>query len=192
MDQKCDTVTLYTAQSEAVVEAVRSGTAFSCEAFVQKKYEESAPVFLTAYRWFSAEAAKLVPRPEGAGLPYWVFGSPQSVDLSGGGCPLTLCVPRDQAVFFDMYDWNRVLQMRYMGETPAQERAFQEELAMRGLRETDVMLSGFYPELRQQIIASWSRLFRHHERIRAGDLTGVGAMQAALWCIRKEWVVSWG
>ena len=94
-------------------------------------------------------------------MPYWAFGSVQSVDRSGGGSLLTLEVPRDQAVFFDMYDWNRVLQLKYMGENEKEERDFRDELA------------------------------RHHENIRRGDLTGVGAVQAALWCIRREWVVSW-
>ena len=192
MAQGRDTVTLYTAQSDAVIDAVHGGVAFSREEYVSRKYGESAPIFLTAYRWFAAEAQKLVPRPEEAGLPYWVFGSVQSVDRSGGGRLLTLEVPRDQAVFFDMYDWNRVLQLKYMGASEKQERAFCEELARRGLRESDVVLSQFYPDLRQQIIESWDRLFRHHESIRSGDLTGVGAVQAALWCIRREWVVSWG
>ena len=191
MDQKCDTVTLYTVQSDAVLAAARGGAAFSREEFVARKYGESAPIFLTAYRWFAAEAQKRVPRPAGVGLPYWAFGSVQSVDRSGGGSLLTLEVPRDQAVFFDMYDWNRVLQLKYMGENEKEERDFRDELARRGLRESDVVLSRFYPELRQKIIESWDRLFRHHENIRRGDLTGVGAVQAALWCIRREWVVSW-
>ena len=50
------------------------------------------------------------------------------------------------------------------------------------------MLTQFYPELRQAVLASWRRLFRHHEAIRAGDLTGVGGVQAALWQLRREWL----
>ena len=35
--------------------------------------------------------------------------------------------------------------MQFLGE-PEEERAFRQELALRGLREQDVMLTDFYPE----------------------------------------------
>lgn len=190
MDQRNHTVTLYTAQSDAVLQAIaRDGVCYSKAEYVRGKYGESGPVFLTAYQWFAAQAEKIVPRPAEAELPYWVFGDLQCVDRSGGGALLTLRVPPDEAVFFDMYDWNRVLQLKYMGESPADERDFCAELALRGLRESDVMLSAFYPEQKQKIMGSWQRLLRHHEKIRKGDLTGVGAVQAALWRIKEEWIV---
>ena len=70
----CDTVRLYSAQTALVREVLlRDGVCFSRAAFVERKYGESAPIFLTAYRWFAAEAAKLVPPPPGAELPYWAF-----------------------------------------------------------------------------------------------------------------------
>ena len=110
------------------------------------------------------------------------------MEPSGDGRALALDVPRDQAVFFDLYDWNKVVRLEYIGETEAEERAFRRELRDRGLTGRDVMLTQFYPELRQTVLASWRRLFRHHEAIRAGDLTGVGGVQAALWQLRREWL----
>ena len=62
------------------------------------------------------------------------------------------------------------------------------ELALRGLREMDVMLSAFYPEERRQIQESWQRLFRHHRAVLAGDLSGVGSLQAGLWRLKASWV----
>ena len=91
-------------------------------------------------------------------------------------------------MFFDLYDWNKVVRLEYIGETEAEERAFRRELRDRGLTGRNVMLTQFYPELRQAVLASWRRLFRHHEAIRAGDLTGVGGVQAALWQLRREWL----
>lgn len=181
---------LYTAQTEAVCGVLlRDGVCFSREEYVAKKYGETAPGFLTAYRWFAREAPRLVPRPEGAQLPYWAFADLYSVEASGPSRVLTLEVPRDQAVLFDLYDWNRVLQLGYLGEDEADTRAFRRELTLRGLREYDVMTGSFYPELRQAIEASWQRLFRRHAALLSGDRSGVGGVQAALWCIRKEWIV---
>ena len=63
----------------------RDGICFSRREYVQKKYEESAPVFLSAYDWFVKAAEAHVPKPQGAEYPYWAFKSPENVDPSAGG-----------------------------------------------------------------------------------------------------------
>jgi len=189
MDSKSNAITLYTLQSPEVLAALkRDGQCFSREEYIRAKYGESAPIFLTAYRWLAGRAPAYVPKPEGAELHYWAFKDKRSLDLSGGGSLLTLKAPREEALFFDMYEWGRILQLKYLGESPAEERAFSEELALRGLNESKVALSAFYPDFRRQITDSWERLLRHHSHIVAGDCSGVGAVQAALWRIRAEWI----
>lgn len=95
-----DKVILYAAQADAVLKAIeRDGRCFSREEYVRRKYGESGPIFLTVYKWFVKEAVKLVPRPEGAEFPYWSFMNLYSLDQSPGTRTLTLCVPRDEAVF---------------------------------------------------------------------------------------------
>ena len=62
------TLTLYTAQTNTVLEVLRrDGVCWSREEYVARKYGESAPVFLTAYRWFASAAQALVPKPTEAG-----------------------------------------------------------------------------------------------------------------------------
>lgn len=188
MDSIGRTVRLYTAQTQVVRDILnRDGICHSREEFVSRKYGESGPIFLTAYRWFVKEAAKLVPPPPAAEFPYWAFRDLYSVE-GGGEDILALDVPVEEAVFFDLYDWNKIVQLRFIGKDEEQERAFRRELRERGLRENDVMLTGFYPELREETLRSWQRLFRHHEAIKAGDLAGVGGVQAGLWRLKKEWI----
>jgi len=188
MDQIRHTVRLYTAQTPLVRSILdRDGVCFSREEYVARKYAESGPIFLTAYRWFVREAAKLVPPPPGGEFPYWAFRDLYSVEGSGDDV-LALDVPVEEAVFFDLYDWNKIVQLRFIGENEAAERAFRRELRNRGLTENQVMLTDFYPELKAETLKSWQRLFRRHEAIRAGDLTGVGGVQAALWQIKKAWI----
>lgn len=183
------TLTLYSSQAGAVHTALfRDGVCFSKRAYVQKKYVESAPVFITAYDWFVQAAQSYLPRPEGAEYPYWAFFDLYSLESSDEQSILTLRVPVDEAVYFDMYDWYKILRMEYMGETEAEEKAFADELAACGLRGTDVMLTSFHPAWKARIQKSWQRLFRHHAAIKAGDTTGVRSVQAALWQIKKEWI----
>lgn len=184
-----NTVTLYASQAEAVWQAVcRDGIACSREEYVRTKYGESAPVFLTAYRWFVSQAPKYAVKPSCAEFPYWAFGDQYVMETGRSSYILTLEVPVEEAVLFDMQDWNKVVQLSFIGETPAEERAFLRELSARGLTCRDVMLSGFYPDLKEQILRSWQRLFRHHENASQGDYTGISSLQAGLWCIKKEWI----
>ncbi len=186
-----DTMILYASQAEVVwQEILKNGAAFSRREYVRKKYGESAPVFLTAYNWFVRQLPRYVSKPEGAEYPYWAFADQYT--LPGGSTSsrlLALEVPVEEAVYFDLFDWNKVVQLKYMGRNPADERAFLEELAMRGITTRDVMLTDFYPDLKAQTFDSWKRLFRYHEDAKAGRPTGMGSLQAGLWCIRKEWVV---
>lgn len=185
-----NTVILYASQTEPVWQAIQNdGVAYSKAEYVRRKYQESAPVFLTAYQWFVQQLPRYVPRPEGAEFPYWAFGDLYQMETGFSSHVLTLEVPVEEVVFFDMHDWNKVVQMKYIGETEAQERVFYRELRERGLDYSDVMLTNFYPDLKTQILHSWQRLFRHHEAMKAGKASDIRSLQAGLWCIRKEWIL---
>jgi len=191
MDNKDNTIILYSSQSDTVIEALeRDGICFSKREYVIKKYGETSPIFTSAYDWFVSQAEKYVSKPKEAEYPYWAFKDPYSVDQSSGNKILKLRVPLDEALFFDMYDWNKILCLKYMSENEADEAMFIRHLSDYGIRsESDIILSSFYPDLKRQVLDSWSRLFRHHENIKAGDYSGVGSVQAGLWMIRKNWIV---
>lgn len=190
MGYECTEITLYSSQAEVVLETLkRDGICFSRREYVRKKYEESAPIFTAAYDWFVKEAARHLPKPEGAEYPYWAFGDLYSVDQSAGNQTITLHLPADQAVYFDMYDWNKILCLKYLGETEEDEKAFGRMLSDYGIRkESDVILTGFYPDLKYQVMESWKRLFRHHEEVLLGNRKEVRSVQAGLWCLKKEWL----
>lgn len=184
-------ITLYSSQAEAVTQALRKdGICFSRQEYVVRKYGESAPIFVAAYSWFVMEMQKYLTKPEGAEYPYWAFRDLCSVDKSADSEVLQLCVPADEAVFFDMYDWNKLLRLQYIGETEDDEKRFRKQLADYGVkRESDIILTNFYPDLKRQVQNSWQRLFRRHERIKAGNMEGVGSVQAGLWQLKKEWIM---
>lgn len=191
MDNKCNTVMLYSSQSPIVTEILnRDGICFSKKEYVLKKYQESAPIFMAAYDFFVSEAEKYVPKPEGAEYPYWAFKDLYSLESSGDSSVLQLSVPVDEAIFFDMYDFNKILRLQYIGENDEDEIKFQKMLKDYGMRhESDIILTNFYPDLKRQVQNSWKRLFRHHEKIKAGDTESVGSVQVGLWQIKKDWLV---
>ena len=189
---------LYSPQSKAVWQELQNiGSAYSRREYVQKKYEESAPIFLTAYDAYIREAEKIVPRPEPWAYPYWAFGSLEQVDTSGGGRIMTLSVPVSEAVFFDQYDWYKVLRLSYIGSDEKDEAEFRRELERRGIKDpSEAVLKPFYPDIKRKITDSWKKIFRHDAEIRKAlmngtepEIEGVRAVQAGLWYIKKEWLI---
>jgi hypothetical protein len=191
MGKESNSIKLYSPQAEAVWQAVMNeGIAFSRREFVQKKYEDCAGIFLTAYDAYIREAEKIVPRPDDKAYPYWAFASEDMIDRSGGARVMNLEVPVNEAVFFDQYDWYKVLKLSYLGESPEDEAAFVRGLELRGIRDSsEAVLKPFYPDIKREITGSWKRLFRHDADIKRGDLSAVRAVQAGLWCIKKEWLI---
>lgn len=190
MDKSDNRIILYSPQAEAVWEAVeRDGIAYSKREYVQKKYEESAGIFLAAYDAYIRMAEEIVPRPDNSNYPYWAFASEEMVDGSSGSRVMVLEVPTDEAVFFDAYDWYKVLRLSYIGESESDEEAFEQELSRRGIKDSsEAVLKPFYPDVKRKITDSWKRLLVHDEDIRNGDTSGVRSVQAGLWCIKKEWL----
>ncbi|OZV12058.1 hypothetical protein CIW83_11530 [Tissierella sp. P1] len=191
MDNTDNTVILYSHQSEVVVNTLENdGVCFAKKKYVLNKYEESAPIFVAAYDWFVMEAKKYVSKPEGAEYPYWAFKDLYNVERSADSKLLEMYVPIEEVIFFDMYDWNKILCLQYIGETGEDEAQFQQMVIECGIRkESDIILTNFYPDLKRQVQDSWKRLFRHHENIKQGNLKGVRSVQVGLWRLKKEWIV---
>lgn len=182
-------IILYTSQSLRVINTIeQEGTCFSNEGYIKSKYQESATIFLTIYHWFSAKAQNFVEKPQGAQFPYWVFKDPINVDNTGGNL-LKLQVPLKQGIYFDMYDWIKILQLNYLGQSVTEEHDFKTKIKEQGLTETQIMTTNFYPQLKAEIFASWDNLFKHHNEVATGKKTEVKSIQAALWQIKKEWVL---
>jgi hypothetical protein len=110
---------------------------------------------------------------------------------------MTLSVPVSEAVFFDQYDWYKVLRLSYIGSDEKDEAEFRRELEMRGIKDpSEAVLKPFYPDIKRKITDSWKKIFRHDAEIRKAlmngtepEIEGVRAVQAGLWCIKKEWLI---
>ncbi len=190
MGEEHRTIRLWASQTQIVHDVVQQeGVAFSKRIYVEKKYGSANIVFLTAYDWFVQEMEKRVPKPQGAEYPYWLYENRYSMTAEPGMFPMELEIPLDCCVYFDVYDWNKVLSLKYIGENAADEARFARLLKDYGIRrEMDVVSTNFYPELKQQVHQSWQRLFRHHDAIAAGLPHEAQSVQAASWCLKKEWL----
>ena len=183
------TIKLYLNQTDVVWEKLQNeGVVFSKLDYIRKKYQEAAPIFITIYSWFVGQASSIVSRPVGAEFPYWAQRELVNLDTSGSGHVFVAEVPIDEVVLFDYKEWTNILQFKYLAKDEVDERSFERELAAQGVDEYKALTTSFYPMTKQKILKSWERLFRHDAEIKAGT-SHVKSVSAALWCIKKEWIV---
>ena len=189
MDSKSGTIRLYSAQRAEMIDIIkRDGTCYSKRQFIGQKYRESAQIFLTAYTWLAREGARFVPKPEKAELHYWAFTEFIALEASYGDPVLVLDVPISDCLFFNIFDWSKIMKLEYIGENEDDERKFREKIKNYGIKHaSSIMLTNFYPELKREIENSWQRLFRYHNMILNGERP-ITTIEAALWQIKKDWL----
>ncbi len=171
---------LWTSQADIVLDTIeRDGTYYVKKYYVEQKYQETAWIFKTAYEWFAKQAQMRISRPAGAEFPVWMFMDGKWAGNNVGYHLMELSVPKEEVVLFDLRDWNRILNLSYVGEDGNE---FEKYLRKQGIMaSSDVFLKPYYPVLRQQIVKSWDRLFE------AGDIPET-YIQAAAWQIKREWI----
>ena len=194
VDIKHNKVILYCSQSDDVVSNLMSqGIHYAKIAFIREKYAEASGVFLSAYSWYVQNAGYLIPKPDDAESGIWAYPDIAMLDRHEGSSILELEVPLSEVLFFLISDWNKVLNMRYMGRNEEGETRFKEKLDRYGIGyEGDVFLKPFYPSLKKEVIQSWNALFRFDEKIKNGETQNLPHIQAGLWKIEKDWVLSTG
>ena len=178
-------VILYTAQQPVVLETMeRDGVSRVKLAYIDKKYGDSSWVFQEAYSFFRQHASALLPKPEGAESPVWLFCDSRWCFMGPDSLLMSFRIPRDRVLFFDQRVWNRILNLEYLGKDEKDEERFARELKGIGLSSTHKLFStSFYPMQKRKVRDSWNMLFTS-----AGDCPEI-YLQAAVWELRKEWLV---
>lgn len=181
MDSRSNTIRAFSVQHKNVVDVIKkNGTCFSNSEFIKKKYGESASIFLTSYNWLSNKVVKYFPKPEGAELHYWAFVNDSDFETFSNSNVLVLDVPINEGIFFNVYNWNKILKLQYIGKDEKDELSFHSYIKECGIRhDSDVMLSNFYPDLKIKTLNSWQGLFKYHEQIIKGE-TPITSIQIAV------------
>lgn len=177
-------ITLWTSQRKIVLDILEKEKIYHAKkGFIMKKYEEVANIFLESYNWFVYKAEKIVPKPEGAQYPIWLFSDLKYLDHHEDSYILELSVERKEVILFDHTKWNKILNLSYLPEDDKDGKKYEELLNKQGIYdETVIYMTNYYPHLKMQIRKSWDRLFENNTNLFVPS-------QAALWEIRKEWVV---
>ena len=173
-------VRLYTAQTKIVRDCIReNGVSRVKNAYIEKKYGESAWIFREAYGFFSAHMEQRLPSPEGADSPIWLHFDPVWVYQDAQMPLMELLIEPERLLIFEREKWQKILNLSLIGETPEEEQDFLEELRSMGMTSAfQAFSTPFYPQIKARIKKSWERLF-----ILSTDQPDM--LQAAVWELRR-------
>lgn len=191
MDYSDNQVTLYTSQSQVVVDKMlESGRHVVENTFIKEKYGEASHVFLQAYSWYRQHAASVIERPSDAESAIWTFLDVKYLDYSADSQIIKLRVPIEKVVFFRMSDWNKILNLRLLGTEEEQAKYSEKLKKYQVAYEGDVYTTAFYPHLKTELVRSWQKLFQYDQAIKETKTLPFEDIQGGIWELRNDWVES--
>ncbi len=181
-------ITLWTRQDERMLEILnREGVFRIKKEYIEEKNQDISDYYLKLYDWYVKKAKEIVPKPEGAKYPIWCsIDEKYMLRKIDNSVVIKLEIDTSNVVFFDSTRWDYVLNHMYIPKDEKDQEEFRQLLKDRGIQDEYSLIEGrysrFYPDIRQQIIESWDRVFE----IKNWNMFLV---QANIWEIKQEWVL---
>ncbi|MGI6764934.1 MAG: DUF3841 domain-containing protein [Anaerovoracaceae bacterium] len=182
---KNEKVTLWTRQPVSSLEQIKKdGVYRTKKQYIEEYFEDIAPYFLNLYSWFTEQASKIVPKPDGVELPVWCSISEEyMLRPIEGTVVYVLEVKENEIVYFDSFKWDLVLNHLYIPKDEEDLKQYQEELKQKGFKDSFSFIEGKYaaafPSERKRVMDSWVRIFEIDE-------WHPMKVQANIWEIREE------
>lgn len=182
-----DTVRLYTRQNDkTLTQLERDGRIINQRSYVRMHFGDMAQHYLDSYDWFTAEAAKRVPKPDDVTASIWCSISAQNcLKPINGTVVYVLDVPKDQVIYFDEAKWDYVLNRIYIPADEDDRAAYKKHLNALGVQNGFEFFQGrykgMYPREEERIRESWKRVFDI-------DNWTIFNVCGNIWEIRREWV----
>ena len=182
-----DTVRLYTPQNDkTLAQLARDGRIINQRSYVRMHFGDMAQHYLDSYDWFTAEAAKRVPKPDDVTASIWCSISAQNcLKPINGTVVYVLDVPKDQVIYFDEAKWDYVLNRIYIPADEDDRAAYKKHLNALGVQNGFEFFQGrykgMYPREEERIRESWKRVFDI-------DNWTIFNVCGNIWEIQREWV----
>lgn len=176
-------VTVWTKQHHSVLaDLQQTGRYIPAKERIKKDMGGHDNLILLAYDWL----VKQVPdhyKPADATYPVWVSPSREATMMpSPNTVIMELEIESEMLTYINISKWGAILNFSYLPLDESDSKRHREKLSLYGLSDSQVVMSRFYPELKQEIIASWSRLF--------DDSVSLGSVNyyAIIWEVKQEWI----
>ena len=174
-------ITVWTKQHRSVWDTLqKTGRYAAKRSFVALDLGEHAPLVLKAYDWLVGHHPDSARRPADADVPVWVSFDRDATMLPGkGSVILELSVDPGLITPVNIAKWGAILNYSYIPADAARHRTMLEDC---GVSDAKAVMTQFYPQLKREVVESWSRLFDPSVSM------GSDACYGLLWEVRSEWI----
>lgn len=177
-------VVVWTKQNEAVLqELAQTGRLIARKEYIQRDLEEHASLVLEVYDWLAQNSPITAIKPADVTYPIWVSTKRGTTMLPNPGTVIIeLAVDRTAMASVNINKWGTILNYSYIAADPTDEKRHRELLKAYGVSDTQAYMSQFYPQIKREIIASWSRLF--DPSVDLGNQNSYGI----IWEVKQQWI----
>lgn len=179
-------ITVWTKQNKNILAVLaEKGRYVVKKEYIRAENEEHTAIILRAYDWLASHGPNVNRKPIDVKYPVWVsFDKARNYIAGKNEVLLTLQVDEADITSINLAKWGMILNYSYI---PANEEDAQKHLAMMnayGINDAEAVMTLFYPEIKQEIVQSWSRLF--DPKVCVGNDLKYGN----IWEIKNEWVIN--
>jgi len=177
-------ISVWTKQNENILmELEHTGRFIAKKEYIQKDLEEHASLVLEVYGWLTKNSPTVHLKPEDVEYPIWVSFFKEATMLpTPGSVTLELSIDRSLVSLVNISKWGMILNYSYIPADDKDKARHRAMLESYGVSDAQAYMSQFYPQIKPEIIDSWSRLF--DDAITLGNENSYGI----IWEVRKEWV----
>ena len=178
------TIKVWTRQHKSVLDKVmNNGRYIAKRDYIYMDLQEHAKLVLEVYDWLVQHSPDRANKPEDVEYPVWVSFDEEATMLSGEeGVVFELTIDEEKITPVNIAKWGTILNYSYIPLNEADKKRHQELLDMYRTDDVKAFMTQFYPQIKKEIVESWSRLF--DDTVKVGNDLKYGL----IWELRKEWV----
>lgn len=178
-------ITVWTKQHESILKTLNSEGRYTAKKeFIFKDLGEHAHLVLETYDWLVKNTPNIYNKPQDAEYPIWVSFSKEATMMpTDKSVIIELIIDLDLITRVNINKWGAILNYSYIPENEDDEKRHKGILDRYNISDAKALISQFYPEIKREVINSWSRLF--DQSISLGNDNCYGN----IWEIKKEWIV---
>lgn len=177
---------VWTKQHKAVLEQLeRDGRYVAKRRYVQNDLGEQAEIMAKVYDVLVANHPKLNEKPEDAEVPVWVsFEHERTMMVTPDFVILELELDENLITKININKWGQVMNYGYLPLDKEDQKRHVEFMKNCGTSDAKAVMSNFYPELKREIVESWTRLFDDSVKF------GSDASYGLIWEVTRDMLVN--
>lgn len=174
-------ISVWTKQHESILPQLEKSGRYVARRECILKNEDSQ-LMQPAYEWL----AKKLPqqhRPSDADYPIWLSLKAEGTMLhSPNTVLLELEIDESLMTKINVAKWGAINNFSYIPANEADALRHANQMDAYGLSDARVCMTQFYPDLKQEIVCSWDRLFDAQVQL------GGPLCYGLVWEVKKEWI----